>query len=303
MDRVIALAKNVGAELVLANDPDADRLAVSVLHKGEYISLSGNDIGCLLAHYLLEQTPEAASDEAGDSTGQPLVVCSVVSSPMLLAIGEYHGAIAEQTLTGHKWIQNRGIQLEREQGLRFVFGYEEALGYGVGTLVRGQRWNQRGGGDGRLGSVVPIPGPNAHRRTRASLAQVRSLSKSPSLIGTPRRGGPKRNRRDHAETAENGPLPASGGVDVLACQDFDTGRRIAADGEESSLVFPKANVVVFELAGGHRAMLRPSGTEPKLKFYFDVRVQVQEGEPIEDAKARGEALLRSIDEDFRAKVQ
>ncbi|HJL37473.1 MAG TPA: hypothetical protein RMG95_17410, partial [Polyangiaceae bacterium LLY-WYZ-15_(1-7)] len=127
MDLVLALAEKEGADLVLANDPDADRLAVSIRHGGAYVALSGNEIGCLLAHYLLEEGPQGPNR---------LVVESVVSSPMLLAIGAAHGARGEQTLTGHKWIQNRGLELEAREGLCFVFGYEEALGYAVGALVR-----------------------------------------------------------------------------------------------------------------------------------------------------------------------
>src|SRR5690606_18319918 len=127
MDMVLALAKERGAELVLANDPDADRLAVAVrARSGEYVQLTGNEVGCLLGHYLLDR---GAPGEAR------LVVNTIVSSPMLGAIARAHGAAWEQTLTGFKWIANRALERERS-GARFVLGYEEALGYTIGTLVR-----------------------------------------------------------------------------------------------------------------------------------------------------------------------
>ena len=127
MDMVLALAKAKSADLVLANDPDADRLAVAVRDAGgAYVQLTGNEVGCLLGHYLLDQGP------AGDGR---LVVNTIVSSPMLGAVARAHDAQWEQTLTGFKWIANRAMERESE-GARFVFGYEEALGYTVGTLVR-----------------------------------------------------------------------------------------------------------------------------------------------------------------------
>ncbi|MCA9602266.1 MAG: phospho-sugar mutase, partial [Myxococcales bacterium] len=124
MDLVLALATDKDADLVLANDPDADRLAVAVkAPNGRYTMLTGNEIGCLLAHYLLSAVPPAS---AGQNDGR-VVVSTVVSSPMLGAIAKAHGATWEQTLTGFKWIANRAMDLERA-GRSFVFGYEEALG-------------------------------------------------------------------------------------------------------------------------------------------------------------------------------
>ncbi len=292
MDMVLALAEKHGADLVLANDPDADRLAVSVLHKGNYESLSGNDIGCLLAHYLLQEGPQE---------GKRAVVESVVSSPMLLAIGEFHGARAEMTLTGHKWIQNRGIELEAE-GHRFVFGYEEALGYAVGSLVRDK--------DG-ISAAAVMADMAAYCKTQGrTLIDERELawrrygmflSEQVSLV-FPGAGG--------AETiaglmtqARSTTWESIGGLRVLARQDFLSGKRVAADGTESDVAFPSSNVLVYELEGGHRAMLRPSGTEPKLKTYFDVRVDVAEGESIADAKARGGAILEAVTGELKARLQ
>src|SRR5262249_2374797 len=123
LDLAIALAGSSGAELVLANDPDADRLAVAVRSSaGPCVAPSGNQIGVLLADFLLSRLPPGRP---------PLVVWSVVSSPLLADVAAAYGARAERTLTGFKWIARAGMELEAREGLRFVLGYEEALGYAV----------------------------------------------------------------------------------------------------------------------------------------------------------------------------
>jgi len=288
LDLVLALAKAEGAELVLANDPDADRLAVCVLHDGRYEQLTGNEIGCLFAHYLLAE---------GATEGKRAVASSIVSSPMMLAIGEAHGARAEVTLTGHKWIQNRGLDLESE-GYRFVFGYEEALGYGVGTLVRDK--------DGISAAVVMADMAAWCASEGRTLIDERErmwrrygmfLSEQVSLVRPGSSGAAEIAAMMERAMAPEWPEEL-GGCRVLARQDYVRGVRQARDGE-TPLTLPKTNMAVYELEGGHRAMLRPSGTEPKLKLYFDVRVEVGADEAIGDARARGSSLLEGLVRDVR----
>ena len=124
------MAQRNGAELVLANDPDADRLAVAVAASGSssgYLQLTGNEVGVLLGHYLLTEQKDRGPNR--------LVLASIVSSPLLGTIAKALGVAYEETLTGFKWIANRAIDLEKT-GKRFVLGYEEALGYTVGDVVR-----------------------------------------------------------------------------------------------------------------------------------------------------------------------
>ena len=292
MDAVLALAARVGADLVLANDPDADRLAVEVLHGGEYVRLTGNDIGCLLAAYLLEE---------GNGSDERLVLESIVSSPMLLSIAQAHGVVAEQTLTGHKWIQNRALELEAERGLRTVFGYEEALGYACGTLVRDKDGISAAALMADLaawcrsrGETVIDYREQAWRRYGLFLSDQMSMM-LPGVEGAQRIAA----MMAHARMSVPQQL---GGRSVVAVQDFDQRARIASDGTRTSLELPRANVVVYDLEGGHRAMLRPSGTEPKLKLYFDVRVDIADGESLAAARSRGETLLRGIVTDTRAQI-
>ncbi len=130
MDLSLALARKTHADLVIANDPDADRLAVAIpdasLPSG-YRQLTGNQVGVLLGTYLLTEGP---------TTGKRVMLASLVSSPMLGHICAELGVHYEETLTGFKWIANRAMHLETTEGYQFVFGYEEALGYTVGDVVR-----------------------------------------------------------------------------------------------------------------------------------------------------------------------
>jgi phosphomannomutase len=134
MDLSFALARARKADLVVANDPDADRLAVALPSASSptgYQQLTGNQVGVLLGHYCL--TGGLSQDKAKEGA---LVIASIVSSPMLSVIAAHLGARYEETLTGFKWIANRAMDLKKAEGLRFLFGFEEALGYTVGELVR-----------------------------------------------------------------------------------------------------------------------------------------------------------------------
>ncbi len=283
MDMVLALAKEKDAHLVFANDPDADRLAVAVrAEHGSYVQLTGNEVGCLLGHYLLDQGP------AGDAR---LVVNTIVSSPMLGAIASAHSVRWEQTLTGFKWIANMAIDAER-QGARFVLGYEEALGYTVGRLVRDK--------DG-IGTAVVVADLAAWCRSkgRTLLEELEEawrrygmyLSKQIARV-LPGAEGAQRIAAIMAKAREASPH-AIGGFAVRAVLDLARRER-RAGGVVSELALPPGDVLAFELENGHRVMLRPSGTEPKIKFYIDVRVDMAQGESVDAARARGAELIEKL---------
>ena len=284
MDLVLALATEKKADLVLANDPDADRLAVAVRSPDGYVQLTGNDVGCLLGHYLLDQGP------AGDAR---LVVNTIVSSPMLGAIARAHEARFEQTLTGFKWIANTALRLEAEEGARFVMGYEEALGYTVGGLVRDKdgistavvvadlaAWCKSQGRD--LLAELELAWRRYGMYLSRQVSEVHGGADGAELIASIMERVRKR-RPD-----------AIAGRQVVAFVDLATATRRAADGTITDVPLPKGNVLAMELEGGHRVMLRPSGTEPKIKFYFDARIEMSDDESAKGARERGEALLEEL---------
>jgi phosphomannomutase len=268
MDRVLALGAEVDADLVIANDPDGDRVGAAARSSDGFEILSGNDIGVLLADDLLHQ---------GDPNAQRVVLSTVVSSPLLGPVAESHGARWEQTLSGHKWIQNRALELEQE-GYHYVFGYEEALGYAASTLVRDK--------DG-ISAALRLADLAARLKARGeTLLDAReTLWRKHGFVAdrqvSTRFDGPgaQTRMRELVEGVRREPPSELAGARVLRVDEPDPG------------------VVVLELEGGHRAMLRPSGTEPKLKYYFYAVGQVREGAAIEQvARDTRDTLERMVDE-------
>ena len=291
MDRVLLLATQTNADVVLANDPDADRLAVAVRTKdGRYVQLSGNDVGALFGHYTLSE---------GKSSRKRLVACSIVSSPMLGAIANAHNAIWAQTLTGFKWIANRAMEIEREQPVEFVFGFEEALGYTIGSLVRDK--------DG-IGAALVMADMAAFLKSqgRTLLDELDETSRRYGLfvsrtvpITMPGADGAARIRSIMSKVRENPPARV-GSFAVVSVLDLERGTRSEHGKIVEKLTTPPSDVIALGLDGGHRIMLRPSGTEPKIKFYFDLCIAIANGESLTDARTRGDAMAESLVAEFRA---
>jgi phosphomannomutase len=296
MDLSFALARKLGAELVLANDPDADRLAVAIPSAGSatgFVQLTGNQVGVLLGHYLLTE---------GKQGGDRVVLASIVSSPMLGVIAKALGVAYEETLTGFKWIANRAMELERE-GKRFVFGYEEALGYTVGDVVRDK--------DGVSAAVMMAELTVwLASKERTLLEELETIHRKYGLFVSSQVNMTKPGAEGAQEIrALMDRLRASkparfGSFEVIAISDYasQTKTRVK-DGSTSRIFLPKSNVLAFELEGGSRIIARPSGTEPKIKFYFDVREAMIEEEPLADAEERANASMKELSRVFVSLVQ
>jgi phosphomannomutase len=257
MNRVLALARRVDADLAIANDPDGDRVAVAVRGAAGVEQLSGNDLGLLMADDLLRRHRDAHN---------PLVISTVVSSPMLGRVAASHGARWEQTLTGHKWIQNRALELEKE-GFTYVFGYEEALGYAPSTAVRDK--------DGISSALLVIDMASRLKERSETLLDARRRLWIEHGFFTDRQvsirfeGADGQARMDTVVDDYRREPPATlGGQRVLRMLDLKRQLQWAPDGIVPLDGLAPSNLLIFELEGGHRAMLRPSGTEPKLKYYF-----------------------------------
>jgi phosphomannomutase len=254
LDLATALASEVGADIVLANDPDVDRLAVALPTPSGWRNLTGNQIGVLLADYVLTHwnRPE-----------RPMVANSIVSSPMLFDVAEAHGARCEQTLTGFKWICNAALDLERDEGVRFAMGFEEAIGYSIGPIVRDK--------DGISAALVfadMVGAAKAEGRTiwdlLAALAERHGLwvSAQHSVV-RPGTEGAAEIAAAMARLAAEQPSAIAGKA-VEAVVDYREG----ADSRPRWLT--TTPLVALSIDGG-RILVRPSGTEPKLKIYVDLR--------------------------------
>jgi phosphomannomutase len=287
MDLAFQLAKEAGAHLVIANDPDADRLSLAAPDRnGQYKQLTGNQVGVLLGNHVLEL----------NQLTNPLLLNSCVSSPMLGAIARAHNAAFEETLTGFKWIANRAIEREANEGLHFIFGYEEALGYTIGNLVRDK--------DGISAALFAAELTATLRKQGHTLwDELDRLTRRYGLYASSQVNVVRKGLAGAAELnammdrLRMSPPSAIAGLAITAFADFSVGTRVAA-GVTTKLALPPSNVLVYELAGGHRIIARPSGTEPKAKFYFDVCEQVDASEAIEAAQVRAAALLERLQTAF-----
>ncbi len=243
LDLATALAATRGADIVIANDPDADRLGVVVPTDDGWRPLTGNEIGCLLAEHVL------SSGRGHDR----IVATTVVSSRLLSKIAAHHEVHFEETLTGFKWIMRPAIE---RTDLRFVFGYEEALGYCVGDVVRDKdgisaalAFAEMAATAKADGSSIPAMLDELHRRHGVHETSQRSMRFEGSDGPEKMDGLMHRLRSDPPRAI--GELVVESVTDLL---DADTG-------------LPPTNALILDLSGPTRLVVRPSGTEPKLKIY------------------------------------
>ncbi len=254
MDMAHDLAGAIDADIVFANDPDADRLAVSIpFPGGMWRALTGNQIGSLLAEFLLSTRP----DRPGP------VINSVVSSPMLGTIADGHGVPWRQTLTGFKWICAAALDLEDEGEAPMILGYEEALGYSVGTTVRDKDGVSAAVAFAILAAHAAADGVTVLDRLGELYARYGIWTSAQANIR--REGETGAEDITAAMTALRAGGPTSiGGHAVVATTDFSVG---AGDRPR---YLGETNLIELDLGDVGRVLARPSGTEPKLKVYVDL---------------------------------
>jgi phosphomannomutase len=287
LDLAVAMATERDADLILANDPDGDRLAVALPAGEGWRQLTGNQVGVLMAAHILQHAPR----EPGPP---PMVLSSVVSTPLLGQIAAAHNAHWEPTLTGFKWIWNAALALQDQGRGRFVFGFEEALGYSVGQVVRDKDGisaavvladiSTRAASSGR--SLWDLLGDLAGRHglwVSAQHAVTRSGADGPSEIG---------GAVDRVAAA---PPQILGGMTVTDVSDLRTG------GASRPPWLPDTDLVELRFGSEGRALVRPSGTEPKLKIYVDLRLDPPSGSFIE-ADDAGRAKAAAIGAQLAAEL-
>jgi phosphomannomutase len=249
LDLALADAVRLGADLVVASDPDGDRLAVATRRPGAglagWVVLTGDQVGALLGASLLDRTAGEADPE------NRLVVSTIVSSTLLSKIAAAAGARYAETLTGFKWIVRAGDGLP---GARFVFGYEEALGYAVGDVVRDKDGIGAALAMLRLAAEAKAAGRSVlDRYDDLERAHGVHLTSQVTLRTTDQAQVMRRLRAD--------PPAGLGGRPVTDLTDLAAG-----DGARG---VPRADVLILRLPGA-RVVLRPSGTEPKIKCYIEI---------------------------------
>jgi phosphomannomutase len=292
MDMAHELAGSLDADLVLANDPDADRLAVSVPVPGDvWRALSGNQIGCLLAEFLLSNRTELDGP----------VINSIVSSPLLGAIAARHGVTFTQTLTGFKWICNASLDLMEEGEGPLILGYEEALGYSVGDTVRDKDGISAAVAFAVLAAVAAGDGATVMDRL-GDLYRTYGVWTS-AQVSIRREGADGAADIDRAMRALREATPGEIlDFRVVGVTDYSTGA------DQRPRYLGATNLIELDLGDSGRLLARPSGTEPKLKVYVDLKGPFPESgdwggaeaELRETAQSAGDELARWLIDQMRS---
>ena len=270
------LGRQVGADVLVATDPDADRVGVEVLQKdGSYLNLSGNQIGAIMAKYILE-----AHKNAGTLPENAALCKSIVSTDLVTKIAESYGATMFNVLTGFKFIAEKIQEFEEKHNHTYMMGFEESFGYLIKPFVRDKDAIQ---------AVLVVAELAAYYRSRGlTLADgIEEIYKeygyyaektiSVTLSGV---DGAEQIKAIMAKFRENGPKEFNA-TEVSITEDFKAQTSTAADGTVTTLTTPPSDVLKYTLADGSWIAVRPSGTEPKIKFYIAVV-----GESNEDSQAK-----------------
>ena len=278
------LGRKVGADVLVATDPDADRVGVEVLQKdGSYLNLSGNQIGAIMAKYILE-----AHKSAGTLPANAALCKSIVSTDLVTKIAESYGATMFNVLTGFKFIAEKIQEFEEKHNHTYMMGFEESFGYLIKPFVRDKDAIQ---------AVLVVAELAAYYRSRGlTLADgIEEIYKeygyfaektiSVTLSGV---NGAEQIKAIMAKFRDNGPK-AFNATAISVTEDFKAQTSTAADGTVTALTTPPSDVLKYTLADGSWIAVRPSGTEPKIKFYIAVV-----GDSNEDAQAKIAAIEAEI---------
>lgn len=270
LEMAIAYAKQEGADAVVATDPDADRMGAAVkLADGTFQVLTGNQIAAVLVNYLL-----TAKQNTNTLPDNGAIVTSIVSSRFASKIAESFGVTTSDVLTGFKYIAATIDQYEATQEKTFLFGFEESFGYLVKPFAHDKDAIQALVLFAEVAAYYKSQGQTFADGLQTLFEKYGYFEEKTISLDFPGVHGNDDMAKIIAKFREHQP-EAIGGVAVRRVQDFATGLETDADGQVTTLTQPKANVLKYWLADGSWVAVRPSGTEPKLKFYIGVESDSQ----------------------------
>ena len=283
------LGRQVGADVLVATDPDADRVGVEVLQKdGSYLNLSGNQIGAIMAKYILE-----AHKNAGTLPENAALCKSIVSTDLVTKITESYGATMFNVLTGFKFIAEKIQEFEEKHNHTYMMGFEESFGYLIKPFVRDKDAIQ---------AVLVVAELAAYYRSRGlTLADgIEEIYKeygyyaektiSVTLSGV---DGAEQIKAIMAKFRNNAPKEWNGTA-ISVIEDFKAQTSTATDGTVTALTTPPSDVLKYTLADGSWIAVRPSGTEPKIKFYIAV---------VSETNEESQAKITNIEAEINAFVR
>ena len=262
----IDLCKKLDGDLVLATDPDADRVGIAVKHHGEYVLPTGNEVGVLMLDYIAKQRIAQ-----GTMPKNPVAVRSIVSTPLADVVAESYGIQMISVLTGFKYIGEQITKLaEKGEEDRFLLGFEESYGYMTGGHVRDK--------DAVNGSMIICEMAEYYKKQGKTLIDaLEDIFKKFGVYAARVKGytfegtdGMEKMKNIMKNIREN-PPKSFGGYDVVALADYQTSVRTdLLTGKESTIDLPKSNVLEYQLQNNLKVIIRPSGTEPKIKAYLTI---------------------------------
>lgn len=279
--------KKVGADILIGTDPDADRLGIAVPnHEGEYVVLTGNQTGALLLDYLLTQ-----KKEKGTVPDNGVVLKTIVTSEIGRKIAASYGLETVDVLTGFKFIAEKINEYEASGKHTFLFGYEESYGYLIGDFARDKDAVQAALLATEVCAYYKTKGMSLYEGLMQVFEKYGYYKEGLRSLTLKGKEGAEMIQRILASFRSQ-PLTSLGSLTTTSSEDYLTGIRVSGNMEEK-IDLPKSNVLKYTFEDGSWVCLRPSGTEPKVKFYFGVNSSSLE---------ESDRKLQQVEKDFMALV-
>lgn len=279
----IKKAKEVDADVVVITDPDGDRLGVVAKHNGEYVLMSGNQSAAVYLEYILSQLKAQNKLPANG-----VMYNTIVTSDLGELVARSYGVDVEKTLTGFKFIGDKIRKYEKTGEKVFLFGYEESYGCVIKDFVRDKDGVQAVLTAAECGVYYKAQGKDLIDVLNDLYAKHGTFKESQVALSKSGEAGLKRIQEILADLRGNEPKEI-GGLKVVSIEDYQASVKKTADGTETTIDLPKSNVLKYYLEDGSWIAARPSGTEPKIKFYFSVK-----GLNAEDASNKTDILQKDM---------
>jgi phosphoglucomutase len=280
----IEQSKAIDADVIVGTDPDADRVGVVVKDaEGNYKVLDGNQTGALLADYILRM-----AEQTNAISGNGVLIKTIVTSELGAEIAKNYGLEVIDTLTGFKFIGEKMLEFEQTKEKTFVFGYEESYGYLAGDFVRDK--------DAVIATMLicemtayyKAEGKNLYQALEAIWEQYGAYKESQTAITMKGKTGMEKIASIMTSFRES-PIESIDDVAVTSIEDYETSVATnAVTGETTAIQLRKSNVLKYWFKDGSWMAIRPSGTEPKIKFYFSTQ-----GKNIQAATAKNETMTQA----------
>ena len=295
MSLALQKAREIDADLVLATDPDADRVGIAVKNlQGEFVLLNGNQTGSLLVYYLIK-----AWHDAGKLTGKEFIAYTIVTTDLIGQVADHYGVKYYQTLTGFKYIAEVIRSLEGKE--QFIGGGEESYGYLVGDFVRDKDAVASCAMIAEMAAAAKDQGKTLYQLMVSMYQQFKFYKED--LISLTKKG--QRGQQEIAEMMQElrqHPPKTINGSPVVEIRDYKAGTiQKPQTGTRESFEMERSNVLQFITADGSKISARPSGTEPKIKFYFSVNADLPSEADFDQVNQQLTERIQNIISDMKLK--